>query len=76
MTLVYNEKSNNSHDQRLLRWESPKEGTQILIGAPKFIITTNKLIVQVPYYSGSVLAETEINALMSVLSNPKSSSLD
>lgn len=49
--------------------KAQKEGTQILIGAPKFIITTNKLIVQVPYYSGSVLQdqETEMNALMSVL---------
>jgi ribosomal protein S3 len=49
--------------------KAQKERTKILIGAPKFIIRTNKLIVQVPYYSGSVLQdqETEMNALMSVL---------
>lgn len=49
--------------------KAQKEGTKILIGAPQFIIRTNKLIVQVPYYSGSVLQdqETEMNALMGVL---------
>lgn len=53
--------------------KAQKERTKILIGAPKFIIRTNKLIVQVPYYGGSVLhpagldQETEMNALMSVL---------
>lgn len=55
--------------------KAQKEGTHILIGAPKFIITTNKFIVQVPYYSGSVLQdqETDMNALMSMLSEQRRS---
>lgn len=42
-----------------------------LAGAPKFIVTTNKMIVQVPYYtaSGRLLTEEKINALVTRLSS-------
>jgi ribosomal protein S3 len=40
---------------------------KILAGVPQFIFTTNKVIVQVPYY-GRLLTETKINALVTRLS--------
>lgn len=48
-----------------------------LAGAPKFIVTTNKMIVQVPYYTafpasweeGRLLTEEKINALVTRLSS-------
>ena len=40
---------------------------KILAGVPQFIFTTNKVIVQVPYY-GKLLTETKINALVTRLS--------
>ena len=46
-------------------------GKDVLIGSPKFIITTNKIIVQIPYYSRTVLRETNVNALMSLLKSTK-----
>lgn len=44
--------------------------TKVLAGAPKFVFTTNKVIVQVPYYTTSeaLLTETKINALVTRLS--------
>lgn len=42
-------------------------GKDVLIGSPKFIITTKKIIVQIPYYSRTVLRETNVNALMTLL---------
>lgn len=50
------------------------DGKQVLMGAPKFIVTTNKIIVQVPYYSRTVFhpdLETNVNALMSLLKSNK-----
>jgi hypothetical protein len=43
---------------------------KILAGTPQFIFTTNKVIVQVPYYArpGRLLTETKINALVTRLS--------
>jgi ribosomal protein S3 len=43
---------------------------KILAGIPQFIFTTNKVIVQVPYYArpGRLLTETKINALVTRLS--------
>lgn len=49
-------------------------GKDVLIGSPKFIITTNKIIVQIPYYSRTVAlmrGETNVNALMSLLKSTK-----
>lgn len=50
-------------------------GKEVLIGAPKFIITTNKMIVQIPYYSRTVLQETSVNTLMSLLKSDKPTEL-